>query len=175
MDQKQQIALEVLAEAHEKKLAAAERLRNELESLEADLAHLKASIHLLKEQSSALEAISAAMSFNLVNLAKPKDIAGLVVPDPPPISPERLHGLSQPRAMVVIAKHYGGYLRTKDLTKILIKAGLMKLTKNSQSIASRLIRESERFERITDGFYKLKNIESPATQEADAALENRVQ
>ncbi|HEX3892618.1 MAG TPA: hypothetical protein VHW46_08600, partial [Terracidiphilus sp.] len=88
-----------------------------------------------------------------------------------PIPFERLKGLSQPRAMIAIAKHNRGFLRTRDLTRILVASGLMKLTKNSQSIASRLIRDSERFERITDGFYKLR-VTEPQGQAVEVAAES---
>ena len=170
MNDKQQIALDELGNLYQKKLAALERLKQNLESEQSDLEHLKATIRLLKEQEFASGSYAKATVLHPIPTTRG---VAVLVPDAPRIQLERLHGLSQPRAMIAIAKHYGGYLRTRDLSKTLIAAGLMRPTKNSQSIASRLIRDSERFERITDGYYKLKIIEAQSHQEAEPSLEVR--
>jgi hypothetical protein len=170
MNDKDQVVLEGLVGLYEKTQTEVKHLTKNLESKQEDLEHIKATIRLLKEQTAVSGSYAKATVIRPAPTAR--DIA-VLVPDAPPIPLERLRGLSQPRAMIVIAKHYGGYLRTRDLTRTLITAGLMRATKNSQSIASRLIRDSERFERITDGYYKLKVIEPQAHQEAETTTENR--
>ncbi len=78
---------------------------------------------------------------------------------------EKIKELSQARAMVVIAKHYGGILRVSDLQRILLESGLMKATPNAPNIVGRLIRDSERFERISQGLYRLKGFSSDSGPE----------
>lgn len=68
---------------------------------------------------------------------------------------EKLKGLSQMRAAVVIAKHCGGVLRPFDVEQILVSAGMMKKTPNSPNVASRLLRDNPRFERLAQGLYRL--------------------
>lgn len=69
---------------------------------------------------------------------------------------EIIKGMSQTRATIAIARHFGGVIRTKVLAKVLMESGVLKRTKNASSIASRLIVGSERFEKISDGLYRLK-------------------
>jgi len=175
MNQEQRIALEELDHLYQRKLAEVEGLAKTLELERANLEHLKVAMELIRDDAAvefSSQTTTVAVSKSTTTITSTKDVTGLI-PEVVPLPLDRLRGLSQPRAMIVIAKHNGGYLRTRDLTKTLIKAGLMKLTKNSVSIASRLIRDSERFERIADGYYKLKVSELPAP--AAVVLENSQQ
>ena len=75
---------------------------------------------------------------------------------------DKIKGLKQEDAMIVVAKHYGGMLRTKDLIKHLQSAGLMsKTTKNAGSMTFRLITNSGRFERVATGLYRLLDENDP--------------
>lgn len=80
-----------------------------------------------------------------------------------PFPYHKIKNLSQPRAMVVIARHFDGILRTRNLAQILVAAGVMRKTKNTSAMASRLLRTSDRFERISEGLYRLKGSESKST------------
>jgi hypothetical protein len=137
-----------------------ERMSSELQLDKEKLQNLEGTIQFLREIAETSTRKAA-----LVNVALNDIEIGNLVIDQSPIPPERLRGLSQPRAMILVAKHFGGFLRPKQLADALITARRMKKTKNSNSIASRLIRDSERFERIADGFYKLKTPDSQGGSE----------
>jgi hypothetical protein len=69
----------------------------------------------------------------------------------------RLRKLTQVQALVVIAKHYGGIVRAQEAKRLLIKAGVMRQTKNSTNIIHAVIVRSEKFEKVKPGEYRLKN------------------
>jgi hypothetical protein len=56
-----------------------------------------------------------------------------------------LRGMTQLEAMVHVAKKNNGRIRTSRIARLLIKAGLMKHTKNSYNIAYTVIRRSGKF------------------------------
>jgi len=169
MNDKQQITLNTLVDL-QKTLSERvrgqsmeiERMSSELQLDKEKLQNVEGTIQFLKEIAETPTKKAPAN----MTLSK-TEIENLVL-DQPSIPPERLRGLSQPRAMILIAKHNGGFLRPKQLADTLITAKRMKKTKNSNSIASRLIRDSERFERIAEGLYKLKAFEPQTKNESEA-------
>jgi hypothetical protein len=69
----------------------------------------------------------------------------------------RLRKLTQVQALTVIAKHYGGTFKAQEAKRLLIRAGVMRETKNSTNIIHAVIVRSEKFEKVRPGEYRLKN------------------
>jgi hypothetical protein len=68
----------------------------------------------------------------------------------------KLRNLTQVQALVVIAKHNDGIVRAQEAKRLLIKAGVMRQTKNSTNVIHAVIIRSEKFERVRPGEYRLK-------------------
>jgi hypothetical protein len=68
----------------------------------------------------------------------------------------KLRKLTQVQALTVIAKHYGGTFRAQEAKRLLIKAGVMRETKNSTNTIHAVIRRSEKFDPVRPGEYRLK-------------------
>jgi hypothetical protein len=77
-----------------------------------------------------------------------------------PFPVDRIKGMTQKDAMVLIAKHYGGVIRTTDLRRCLQAAGLMIKTPHASTIVNRLINTSELFDHLSTGLYRLRESES---------------
>lgn len=58
----------------------------------------------------------------------------------------KLRNLTQVQALVVIARHNNGIVKAQEAKRLLIKAGVMRQTKNSTNIIHAVIRRSEKFE-----------------------------
>lgn len=80
---------------------------------------------------------------------------------------ESLEGLTQTQCIVVIAKHFNGFVKTQDVRLILTKAGKMKNSQNVDSMIYQLINNSDRFERVSHGLYRLKNYKPPSESSDD--------
>ncbi|HET9308796.1 MAG TPA: hypothetical protein VFO46_22465 [Candidatus Sulfotelmatobacter sp.] len=76
-----------------------------------------------------------------------------------------LQGMSHRQAVIAIAKHKGGVIKAQDAKQIMIRAGVMKNTKNSTHMVHNAIISSERFDRIGRGEYRLR-VPSNATMTA---------
>jgi hypothetical protein len=68
----------------------------------------------------------------------------------------KLRKLTQVQALVVIANHYDGVVRAQEAKRLLIKAGVMRETKNSTNIIHAVIVRSEKFEKVRPGEYRLR-------------------
>jgi hypothetical protein len=68
----------------------------------------------------------------------------------------KIRGKTQVEALVAIAKHYDGIVRAQEAKKLLIRASVMRETKNSTNIIHAVIVRSEKFERVKPGEYRLK-------------------
>jgi len=90
---------------------------------------------------------------------------------------DKVCGMKQLGAAIIVAKHYGGVLRTADLIKILKAAGLMKKnTKNAGSMVFGLINNSGLFERVATGTYKLIEAEEePSNSQEHFLASGRIQ
>lgn len=128
-----------LAGAMRKKI---EELRPPLEQVEKDLEHVLGMIDFYARNA-------------------PKQPASPIPPFPsvtvrsgnPPLS---LRGLSQKQAVIAIAKANGGVVKAQDAKRLMIEAGIMKNTKNSTRMVHNAIINSERFDRIAPGEFRLK-------------------
>ncbi len=88
---------------------------------------------------------------------------------------EKLRGMTQTKAMITIAKYYDGVLRPRDLQKLLIDAGLMKKSKNAANMTHHLIVDSDRFERVSHGLYRLKTHKPLLSDLRNLRADSRVQ
>jgi len=70
---------------------------------------------------------------------------------------KKLKGLTHVQALVEIAKYNGGTLRAQEAKDIMIRAGVMRNTKNSTHMVHGAIARSEAFERTGRGEYCLKS------------------
>jgi len=68
----------------------------------------------------------------------------------------KLRKLTQVQDLVVIAKHNNRVVRAKEAKQLLIKAGVLRETKNSTTIIHAAIVRSDKFERISKGEHRLK-------------------
>jgi hypothetical protein len=68
----------------------------------------------------------------------------------------KIRKLTQVQALIVIAKHNGGLIRAQEAKRLLIKAGVMRETKNSTNIIHAVIVRSGKFEKVKPGEYRLK-------------------
>jgi hypothetical protein len=80
---------------------------------------------------------------------------------------EKLRGLSQTQAVIAIARHNGGVIKAQDAKRIMIQAKVMRDTQNSTNMTHNAILQSEKFERIGRGEFRLKE------SKADEADKNR--
>ena len=131
-----------------------EKMRRPFLELEADLEHIKGTVAFYERK--ATEAANAAAE--LAPLAE-----SLATPDSIPLS--RLKSLSHSDAVIAIAKHNGGVVRTQEAKQLMIKAGIMSKTKNSTNMAHNAIKRTGRFERVSPGQYRLKTKEEPKIED----------
>lgn len=78
----------------------------------------------------------------------------------------KLRNLTQKQAVITIAKYLGGTIRTQDAKRLMIRAGIMRDTKNSTNITHNTIVHSERFERVGPGEYRLKEFNQQTKESA---------
>ncbi|SRR5712692_1721683 len=84
---------------------------------------------------------------------------------------KKLKGLTHVQALVEIAKYNGGTLAAQEAKDIMIRAGVMRNTKNSTHMVHGAIARSEAFERIGRGEYRLIESASKKTVNAIASGE----
>ena len=72
----------------------------------------------------------------------------------------KLRKLTQVQALVEIAKQNNGIIRAQEAKRLLIRAGVMRETKNSTNVIHAVIIRSEKFERVRPGEYRLKEMKS---------------
>jgi len=126
---------------HLKNLAGA--LRKEIEEMRAPL----------EQKEKDLEHFLGVIDFYTRNA--PKQVVS-------PASPiANLRGLSQKQAVIAIAKANGGVIKAQYAKRLMIEAGIMKNTKNSTRMVHNAIINSERFDRIAPGEFRLKVVAVP--------------
>jgi|HubBroStandDraft_5_1064220.scaffolds.fasta_scaffold00822_1 hypothetical protein len=119
-------------------IAKRERLRKPLAQVEEDLQHITAVIALYERRGGEV-----VVEGTLDALECP---------------PSRLRGMTQLEAIVEIAHCNNGVVRAQDAKRLMIKAGVMKATKNSTNMTHGVIIRSERFDRVKPGEYRLKEV-----------------
>jgi hypothetical protein len=70
----------------------------------------------------------------------------------------KIRNMTQVQALVTIARHSNGVIRAQEAKRLLIRAGVMRETKNSTNIIHAVIMRSDKFERIRPGEYRLKEL-----------------
>ena len=135
MEHREQLIAELKSE-EKALLEKREKLRKPLIQVEEDLQHVSGAIAFLERK--------------LASAAPVEDVIVEVFPT------SRLRGLTQLQAIIAIAKHSGGVVRAQDARQMMIRAGVMKDTKNATNITHNVILRSEKFERIAPGTYRLK-------------------
>jgi hypothetical protein len=131
-----EITLEYLAEHKKELLSRRERLMVPIQELEQEIDHITATIRLLQKPPKPAVGFTATVTVDF------------------PIG--KLRKLTQVQALTVIAKHYGGTFKAQEAKRLLIKAGVMRETKNSTNIIHAVIVRSEKFEKVRPGEYRLK-------------------
>jgi len=129
-----EFALQVLADHKKDLLARRERLLLPNQELDQEIEHVTATMRSLQKPAVT---VTATVSFDF------------------PIG--KLRKLTQVQALMVIAKHYGGTIKAQEAKRLLIRAGVMRETKNSTNIIHAVILRSEKFERVRPGEYRLKS------------------
>jgi hypothetical protein len=147
MNTNDRITLDTLTKKRDELRAQREIVEKELEGLETALAVITRDATARSTRSGEMNAVSHTVAAELPDSISSPDIESFPF--------EKLKGLSQPRAAVVVARLCGGVLRPFDLERILIAAGVMKKTRYSPNIASRLLNNNPRFERVATGLYRL--------------------
>jgi len=135
-----ELAIQVLADHRKELLVRRERLALPLQELDQEIEHVTAAMHSLKTP-------------------KPTGFAALTISNVPEFPIGKLRKLTQVQALTVIAKHYGGTFKAQEAKRLLIKAGVMRETKNSTNIIHAVILRSEKFERVRPGEYRLKELQ----------------
>ena len=147
MDSKD-FVVEYLADYRRDLLAKRERLLLPIQEVEQELEHITATMRSLQKKTPRVEA-QTAEEFPLGKLRK----------------------LTQVQALVVIAKHYNGIVRAQEAKRLLIKAGVMRETKNSTNMIHSVIIRSEKFEKVRPGEYRLKDAMSLPAGDESAVLQ----
>ena len=114
------------------------RFIEEIDKLDQNVGHLNATISLLEKEMKEMRVVDT-------------------IPSPPPDFPvTKLRNMTQQQAVLAIAQHNGGIVRAQDAKRLMIRAGVMRDTKNSTNITHNVILRSGQFERIAPGEYRLK-------------------
>ncbi len=87
----------------------------------------------------------------------------------PTIDVGALRGLKQVEALVKIAEHGGGIIRSAEAKALLLQAGLISNPKNAANILFSVMQRSGKFERVEPGVYRLIGA-SPERPERPASL-----
>ena len=131
-----EITLDYLTKHRKELLSRRERLMLPVQELDQELEHVTATIRSLQKPPRPAVGFTAILSVDF------------------PIA--KLRKLTQVQALTVIAKHYGGTFKAQEAKRLLIKAGVMRETKNSTNIIHAVILRSDKFERVRPGEYRLK-------------------
>ena len=101
----------------------------------------------LAEVDEKLKAVTLTLS--LLNRAEERETESDIVPT------KELQGMTQLEAMVHIARANKNRVKITDAKKLLAKAGVMRLTKNSYGVLYTVITRSGKFEHCGPGEYEL--------------------
>ena len=124
-------AINYLAEIKKQLVAKREKFMRPVQEVDKELAHVSATLALVLRR---VEPIENGGEFPLA----------------------KLRGLSQAQAVIAIAKHNGGIVKAQDAKRIMIRAGILRETKNSTNIVHNAIIRGEKFERTGRGEFRLK-------------------
>jgi len=131
-----------------------ERLMRPLQELDQEIEHVSATVRALQKTNPSYPRVDPQLTEEF------------------PIG--KLRRLTQVQALIVIAKHYNGTIRAQEAKRLLIKAGVMRETKNSTNIIHSVILRSDKFSRIAPGEYRLKE-EAPSKTKDEGLFHTPVQ
>lgn len=143
-------AVKYLTEHRKSLLDKREVLARPLQGLDQEIEHVDATLRSIQKMQGTLSFPKEEM-FPIAKLRK----------------------LTQVQALLVIAKHYGGTFKAQEAKRLLIKAGVMRETKNSTNIIHAVIVRSEKFEKVRPGEYRLKEL--PPTPTGMSIIQTPVQ
>lgn len=150
-----EIAITVLENHKKDLLARRERLVVPLQQLDQEIEHIDATVRSLQKP-------------------KPTGFAALTVPTAPEFPIGKIRKLTQVQALLVIAKHFGGAFKAQEAKRLLIRAGVMRETKNSTNIIHAVIVRSEKFDKVRPGEYRLKSSNDQRLTSADRTTLNEL-
>jgi len=133
-----------------------EQLKRDEQKIRRKIEQLRSSIE--KELSAAendLGVLVAAIAF----YERGKGDANQVVPLNVARESEgpKLRGMTHKQAVVAIAKQNNGFIRSLDAKKLMIRAGIMKDTRNASRMVHNAIKGTHLFEPISPGKFRLKS------------------
>ncbi len=131
------LAIKYLTEHRKDLLERREKMYKPLQELDQEIEHLNATLRSIQKPGPAV-GFKALVTFEF------------------PIA--KLRNLTQVQALTVIAKHYGGTFKAQEAKRLLIRAGVMRETKNSTNTIHAVIRRSEKFDPVRPGEYRLKEL-----------------
>jgi hypothetical protein len=140
-----EFTIKFLTEHRKNLLERREKLYKPIQELEQEIEHVDGTLRSLQKPAVT---VTASISFDF------------------PVG--QLRKLTQVQALMVIAKHYGGTFKAQEAKRLLIKAGVMRETKNSTNIIHAVIVRSEKFEKVRPGEYRLKT--APANNAGNVML-----
>lgn len=150
--------VEYLADHKKKLLEKRERLIRPLQEIDQDIEHVTATLRSLQRP------VLVPLPKGDINFSAIQDF---------PIG--KLRKLTQVQALVQIAKHFGGIIKAQEAKRLLIRAGVMRETKNSTNIIHAVIIRSGKFEKVHPGEYRLKDVASDAPKGDDGVLFTPIQ
>jgi len=127
------IKIEDLRRSIEKKISAAE----------SDLAHILGTIAFYEREQ--------VCGHQLTTLETPVEDSDL----------SKLRTMSHKEAVVAIAKRNNGVIKSQHAKELMIRAGIMAQTKNSNRMVHNAIKGTGRFERTAPGEYRLRSPLAP--------------
>lgn len=147
-----EITVEYLSDYKKKLIARRERLMLPVQEAEQEIEHVTATIRSLQKPPGPAVSVTGTLTVDF------------------PIG--KLRKLTQVQALTVIAKHYGGTFKAQEAKRLLIKAGVMRETKNSTNIIHSVILRSDKFEKVRPGEYRLRSARIEAELEDFAKRES---
>jgi hypothetical protein len=120
-----------------------EELKKPVVQAEEDLRNVIGTIAIYERNPRLLE----------IRLRDAANITDNVSTEKPVLS---LRGMTHTQAVLAIAKRNGGIIKAQDAKQLMIHAGVMRDTKNSTHMVHNAIINSDRFERIGRGEFRLK-------------------
>jgi hypothetical protein len=113
-------------------------IEKELSAAEVDLNHILGAISYYERESNETK------QFMLANVAHEWELP-------------KLRGMTHKEAVVAIAKKNNGIVRSQDAKRLMIRAGIMRETRNSSRMVHNAIKGTNLFDSIGPGEYRLKN------------------
>jgi len=136
---------------------ALEVKRTQIRALESEAAELERAIGKLQGGGASEKAQEPANFIDRELPATPVVDQEKAVEDDEEYPAIKFKGMSRIQIAVVLARGFDGYLTTGAFRKVLSKPGVLKSTRQVASVASRVLKFSDKFIRISEGLYRLKD------------------